>query len=58
MSDLQDKPSIWLHTVYMVSYVCFQGKTRLPQHANYQLEMFRTLQVRVVIIDNELYQAP
>ena len=57
MQDLKDKPSIWLHTAYQVWYVCFQGKARLLQHTNSQLETFWALQVRVVVLDDGLYQA-
>jgi hypothetical protein len=55
--NILDKPSIWLHTAYQVWYVCFQGKARLLQHTNCQLETFWTLQVRVVILDDGLYLA-
>ena len=57
MQDLKDKPSISLHTAYQVWYVCFQGKARLLEHTDSQLETFWTLQVRVVILDDQLNQA-
>jgi hypothetical protein len=42
---------------YQVWYVCFQGKARLFQHTDSQLETFWTLQVRVVVLDDGLYLA-
>jgi folate-dependent tRNA-U54 methylase TrmFO/GidA len=54
---MQHKPSISLHTAYQVWYVCLQWKARLLQHTNSQLETFWTLQVRVVILNDGLYQA-
>ena len=49
MQDLKETPLIWLHTGYQVWCVC------LLQHKSSQLEMFWTLQVRVVILDDGLY---
>ena len=57
MQDLNDKPSIPLHIAYQFWCIYYQGKARLLQHTNFQLETFWTLQVRVVILDYELYRA-
>ena len=42
--------------LFFIRYLWFPVKNRLLQHTNSQLETFWTLQVRVVIIVDELYQ--
>ena len=46
----------WISMTKQVGYVCFSMKVRLLQYTNSQLETCWTLQMRPLIVDDELHQ--